>query len=201
MAWSHATSGLTSWRWGSSGGLMNRGRSSCRTDSPGWGSAFRPRSRRNWRVRIKPVMAVVGDGGMLMMVHDLTLIRELELPIVIVVFTDRSLSLIRVSESRKGNRAVRRRFPAAGFCEDGGGVWNPRTPRFSHHPTEELRGAGGRGENAFCDRDPDRSSGVLRSGLKHPCRLYTTSPRGCDLVESPLTACAARRRRYNHISA
>jgi acetolactate synthase-1/2/3 large subunit len=50
----------------------------------------------------KAVMAVVGDGGMLMMVHDLTLIRELELPIVTVVFTDRSLSLIRVSESRKG---------------------------------------------------------------------------------------------------
>jgi acetolactate synthase-1/2/3 large subunit len=50
----------------------------------------------------KRVMAVVGDGGMLMMVHDLTLIRELDLPIVTVVFTDRSLSLIRVSESRKG---------------------------------------------------------------------------------------------------
>jgi acetolactate synthase-1/2/3 large subunit len=49
-----------------------------------------------------PVMAVVGDGGMLMMVHDLTLIHELNLPIVTVVFTDRSLSLIRVSESRKG---------------------------------------------------------------------------------------------------
>jgi acetolactate synthase-1/2/3 large subunit len=50
----------------------------------------------------KHVMAVVGDGGMLMMMHDLVLIRELGLPIVIVVFVDRSLSLIRVSESRKG---------------------------------------------------------------------------------------------------
>ncbi|MBZ5604361.1 MAG: thiamine pyrophosphate-binding protein [Acidobacteriia bacterium] len=50
----------------------------------------------------KHVMAVVGDGGMLMMLHDLVLIRELGLPIVIVVFVDRSLSLIRVSESRKG---------------------------------------------------------------------------------------------------
>jgi acetolactate synthase I/II/III large subunit len=48
------------------------------------------------------VMAVVGDGGMLMMLHDLALIRELALPIVIVVFTDRSLSLIRVSEERRG---------------------------------------------------------------------------------------------------
>jgi acetolactate synthase I/II/III large subunit len=50
----------------------------------------------------KPVLAVVGDGGMLMMVHDLALIRELGLPIVIVVFSDRSLSLIRVSEERRG---------------------------------------------------------------------------------------------------
>jgi thiamine pyrophosphate-dependent acetolactate synthase large subunit-like protein len=36
------------------------------------------------------------------MVHDLALIRELALPIVLVVFSDRSLSLIRVSEQRRG---------------------------------------------------------------------------------------------------
>ena len=50
----------------------------------------------------KPVLAVVGDGGMLMMLHDLALIRELGLPIVMVVLSDRSLSLIRVSEERRG---------------------------------------------------------------------------------------------------
>ncbi len=50
----------------------------------------------------RQVLAVVGDGGMLMMLHDLALIRELALPIKIVVFTDRSLSLIRVSEHRRG---------------------------------------------------------------------------------------------------
>jgi acetolactate synthase-1/2/3 large subunit len=55
----------------------------------------------------KPVIAVVGDGGMLMMLHDLVLIRELDLPILIVVLSDRSLSLIRVSEERRG-------FPAYG---------------------------------------------------------------------------------------
>jgi len=55
----------------------------------------------------KHVMAVVGDGGMLMMLHDLALVRELNLPIVIVVLSDRSLSLIRVSEERRG-------FPAYG---------------------------------------------------------------------------------------
>jgi acetolactate synthase-1/2/3 large subunit len=50
----------------------------------------------------KPVLAVVGDGGILMMVHDLALIRELGLPVIIVVFCDRSLSLIRVSAERRG---------------------------------------------------------------------------------------------------
>ncbi len=50
----------------------------------------------------KPVMAVVGDGGMLMMAHDLALIRELKLPILIVVLSDGSLSLIRVSAERRG---------------------------------------------------------------------------------------------------
>jgi acetolactate synthase-1/2/3 large subunit len=50
----------------------------------------------------KPVLALVGDGGMLMMVHDLALIRELALPVIIVVLCDRSLSLIRVSAERRG---------------------------------------------------------------------------------------------------
>jgi len=50
----------------------------------------------------KPVLAVVGDGGMLMILHDLVLIRELGLPIVMVVLSDRSLSLIRVSAERRG---------------------------------------------------------------------------------------------------
>jgi acetolactate synthase-1/2/3 large subunit len=50
----------------------------------------------------RPVLAVVGDGGMLMMLHDLALIRELNLPIVTVVFSDSSLSLIRVSQQRRG---------------------------------------------------------------------------------------------------
>ena len=61
--------------------------------------------------RDKPVIAMVGDGGMLMMLHDLVLIRELGLPILMVVFSDRSLSLIRVSAERKG-------FPPYGvdFC-------------------------------------------------------------------------------------
>jgi acetolactate synthase-1/2/3 large subunit len=50
----------------------------------------------------KAVIAMVGDGGMLMMLHDLALIRDLALPILIVVFRDCSLSLIRLSGERRG---------------------------------------------------------------------------------------------------
>jgi acetolactate synthase-1/2/3 large subunit len=50
----------------------------------------------------RAVMSVVGDGGMLMMAHDLVLIRELQLPIIIVVLADNSLSLIRISQERRG---------------------------------------------------------------------------------------------------
>jgi acetolactate synthase-1/2/3 large subunit len=50
----------------------------------------------------KPVLAVVGDGGMLMMLHDLALIRELKLPVIVVVLSDGSLSLIRLSAERRG---------------------------------------------------------------------------------------------------
>ncbi len=50
----------------------------------------------------RAVLAVVGDGGMLMMLHDLVLIRELNLPVLIVVFSDSCLSLIRVSQQRRG---------------------------------------------------------------------------------------------------
>jgi acetolactate synthase-1/2/3 large subunit len=49
----------------------------------------------------RSVLAMVGDGGMLMMLHDLAMIRELGLPIVIVVFTDASLSLIRLAAERR----------------------------------------------------------------------------------------------------
>jgi acetolactate synthase-1/2/3 large subunit len=50
----------------------------------------------------RAVMALVGDGGMLMMMHDLALVRELNLPLAIVVLKDNSLSLIRLSQEWRG---------------------------------------------------------------------------------------------------
>jgi acetolactate synthase-1/2/3 large subunit len=50
-----------------------------------------------------PVCCVVGDGGFLMTVGELaTAVRE-KLPIVIVVFTDNDLALIRIKQEKKAN--------------------------------------------------------------------------------------------------
>ena len=50
----------------------------------------------------RPVLAVVGDGGLLMMLHNLTFLRQYEVPVTIVCFVDASLSLIRVGQRRRG---------------------------------------------------------------------------------------------------
>ncbi len=49
----------------------------------------------------RSVAALVGDGGMLMMSHNLPLIAALKLPILTVVLTDGSLSLIRFAQTRR----------------------------------------------------------------------------------------------------
>lgn len=50
----------------------------------------------------RPVLSVVGDGGLLMMLHNLTFLRQYEVPVTIVCFVDASLSLIRVGQRRRG---------------------------------------------------------------------------------------------------
>jgi acetolactate synthase-1/2/3 large subunit len=50
----------------------------------------------------KPVCCVVGDGGFLMMVGEMATAMRLGLPIVFVLMTDGSLSLIRIKQQRKG---------------------------------------------------------------------------------------------------
>jgi acetolactate synthase-1/2/3 large subunit len=49
----------------------------------------------------RTVVAVVGDGGMLMMLHNLNFLRQYQVPVVIVVLADASLSLIRISQARR----------------------------------------------------------------------------------------------------
>jgi len=50
----------------------------------------------------QPVCAVVGDGGFLMSAGELDVARRLNLKVVFVILTDRSLSLIRIKQERKG---------------------------------------------------------------------------------------------------
>lgn len=64
-----------------------------------------------------PVVALVGDGGMLMMLHNLVFVHQYQVPIIIVVFVDESLSLIRVAQDRKGYGAYGVDFPAPDFAQ------------------------------------------------------------------------------------
>jgi acetolactate synthase-1/2/3 large subunit len=63
----------------------------------------------------RPVLSVVGDGGMLMMLHNLTFLRQYEVPVTIVAFVDASLSLIRVGQRRRGFEPYGVDFPPPEF--------------------------------------------------------------------------------------
>ena len=63
----------------------------------------------------RPVLSVVGDGGLLMMLHNLTFLRQYEVPVTIVCFVDASLSLIRVGQRRRGFEPYGVDFPAPAF--------------------------------------------------------------------------------------
>ncbi len=65
----------------------------------------------------RPVAALVGDGGMLMMAHNLPLIASLGLPILIIVFTDGSLSLIRYAQTRRDLPPYGTDFTAPDFSQ------------------------------------------------------------------------------------
>ena len=113
----------------------------------------------------KPVLAVVGDGGMLMMLHDLALIRELALPIIVIVLSDRSLSLIRVSEERRGIAPLRRRFHSARFRENRRGLRH-REPKRAKHPGSARRSrTRAQRTNTLAGRHPYQLPRILRSSL------------------------------------
>jgi acetolactate synthase-1/2/3 large subunit len=120
----------------------------------------------------RPVLAVVGDGGMLMMLHDLELIRELGLPIIIVVFSDSSLSLIRVSQQRRGLPTYGVDFPGPNFAAiaEAFGICGRRAESTGEVRMEVERalasrrppGAGG----------PDRPERILRLSLAGAQNVY-----------------------------
>ncbi|MGH2362766.1 MAG: thiamine pyrophosphate-binding protein, partial [bacterium] len=64
----------------------------------------------------RPVVAVVGDGGMLMMQHNLVFQQQYGVPIIVVCLVDSSLSLIRVAQERRGLDPYGVDFPAPDFA-------------------------------------------------------------------------------------
>ncbi len=58
--------------------------------------------------RDRPVVAMTGDAGLLMVLGEFGTLSDLELPIVIVVFVDRSLALIEIKQRQRelANRGV-----------------------------------------------------------------------------------------------
>lgn len=65
----------------------------------------------------RPAVAVVGDGGLLMMMHNLVFMRQYKVPVVVVCFVDGSLSLIRVGQERRGLEPYGVDFPAPEFAK------------------------------------------------------------------------------------
>lgn len=65
----------------------------------------------------RPVIALVGDGGLLMMLHNLGFIRQYKVPIVILCFVDNSLSLIRLGQERRKFEPHGVDFPAPDFAQ------------------------------------------------------------------------------------
>jgi acetolactate synthase-1/2/3 large subunit len=54
----------------------------------------------------RPVVALVGDGGALMLLGELSVAQALGLPVVVMVFVDRTLALIELKQARMGHTAV-----------------------------------------------------------------------------------------------
>ena len=52
--------------------------------------------------RHRPTIAFMGDAGLEMVLGELATLRDLGLPLVVVVFVDRSLALIELKQRRSG---------------------------------------------------------------------------------------------------
>lgn len=64
----------------------------------------------------RPVVAFIGDAGLEMGLGELATLRDLGLPVVIVVFADRSLALIELKQRQRGLQGVGVDFDATDFA-------------------------------------------------------------------------------------
>lgn len=69
----------------------------------------------------RTVAAFVGDGGLLMMLHNLVFLKQYDIPILVVCFVDASLSLIRIGQQRRGIEPYGVDFPPPDFGMIGNG--------------------------------------------------------------------------------
>ena len=69
----------------------------------------------------RPAIALIGDGGFLMMLHNLTFLTQYRVPVVVVCFVDDSLSLIRVGQQRRRLEPYGVDFQAPDFAKIAGG--------------------------------------------------------------------------------
>jgi acetolactate synthase-1/2/3 large subunit len=56
------------------------------------------------------VVCLTGDGGLMMVAAELETLARLQLPIVVIVFTDQALSLIEIKQEQKGYEGVSMRY-------------------------------------------------------------------------------------------
>ncbi len=99
---------------------------------------------------------LIGDGGMLMCLGELSVLARLNLPVTVVVAVDNAIDLIRSHQLRQGKRPYGTEFPAPDFCKIAAGHGIPATRVTTPDGCEEAmaRAVGARGPyliEAFID--------------------------------------------------
>ena len=64
----------------------------------------------------EPVACLIGDGGLLMCLGELSVLARLGLPVIVVVAVDNAIDLIRSHQIRQGKKPFGTEFPAPDFC-------------------------------------------------------------------------------------
>jgi len=70
---------------------------------------------------------LIGDGGMLMCLGELSVLARLNLPVTVVVAVDNAIDLIRSHQLRQGKKPYGTEFPAPDFCKIAAGHGIPAT--------------------------------------------------------------------------
>ena len=76
----------------------------------------------------RPAACLIGDGGLLMCLGELSVLARLDLPVTVVVAVDNAIDLIRSHQLRQGKQPYGTEFPAPDFCTiaDGYGIASAR---------------------------------------------------------------------------